>query len=197
MAACRAASAPLPSVYAVRVDDATVSLLLAPSVAEPVGEWRTEDDGATWSRDDFEATEALADETSPYPALVSLGVDRQGSDVLVDLESAGGVVAIEGDPHIASEVAAAIALQSGTASWAADMRVTASGLPAGLAGIGDERIRIVDDLAVEVDALEQSPRDGPRRCADRPAGSSYGAPVAARRGRRGRHRGRSRTGWSR
>jgi hypothetical protein len=156
MAACREASAPLPPVYAVRVDDATVSLLLAPSVTESVGEWHTEDDGATWTRDEFEATEALADETIPYPALVSLGVDRQGCDVLVDLESAGGVVAIEGDPHIASEVAAAIALQSGTASWATEMRVTASGLPAGLTGIGDERIRIVDDLSFEVDALERS-----------------------------------------
>ena len=156
MAACRAASAPLPPVYAVRVDDETVSLLLAPAVAAPVGEWHTEDDGATWARGQFEATSSLADETIPYPALVSLGVDRQGCDVLVDLEAAGGVVAIEGDPHVASEVAAAIALQSGTASWATDMRVTASGLPTGLAGVGDHRIRIVEDLAAEVDTLERS-----------------------------------------
>ncbi len=76
--------------------------------------------------------------------------------MLVDLESAGGVVALDGDPHVASEVAAAIALQSGTASWATQMRVTAAGLPAGLAGIGDERIRIVGDLAAEVDVLERS-----------------------------------------
>ena len=66
------------------------------------------------------------------------------------------MVAIDGDPHVASEVAAAIALQSGTASWATDMRVTAAGLPAGLAGVGDDRIRIVEDLGPEVDALEQS-----------------------------------------
>ena len=156
MSACREASAPLPPVYAVRVDDDTVSLMLAPASAEPVGEWRTDDDGATWVRQQFEETEALDGETIPYPALVSLGVDRQGCDVLVDLESAGGVVALEGDPHVASEVAAAIALQSGTASWATQMRVTAAGLPDGLAGIGDERIRIVGDLAAEVDVLEQS-----------------------------------------
>ena len=35
------------------------------------------------------------------------------------------------------------------------MRVTASGLPAGLAGVGDDRIRIVDELDPEVDTLEQ------------------------------------------
>jgi hypothetical protein len=156
MAACRAASAPLPPVYAVRLDDATVTLELAPKAPVPVGEWRTDDEGATWVRDLFEPDDALEGEGIPYPALVSLGVDGQGCDVLVDLESAGGVVAIEGDPHVASEVAAALALQSGTATWAADMRVTASGLPVGLAGVGDDRIRIVDDLAPELAELEQS-----------------------------------------
>jgi hypothetical protein len=35
------------------------------------------------------------------------------------------------------------------------MRVTAAGLPAGLAGVGDDRIRIVEDLAPAVDELEQ------------------------------------------
>ncbi len=153
MAACREASAPLPPVYAVRLDDDTVTLQLAPAVPAPVGEWSTDDDGATWVR---ERPTEVAEESIPYPALVSLGVDSDGHDVLVDLESAGGVVAIEGDPHVASEVAAAIALQSGTAPWATDMRVTASGLPAGLAGIGDERIRIIEDLASEIDGLEQS-----------------------------------------
>ncbi len=156
MAACREASAPLPPVYAVRLDDETVTLQLAPAVPDPVGEWHTEDEGATWVRDQFEATDDLATESIPYPALVSLGLDDQGCDVLVDLESAGGVVAIDGDPQVVSEVAAAIALQSGTASWAADMRVTAAGLPAGLAGIGDDRIRITDDLVSEVGTLEQS-----------------------------------------
>lgn len=154
MAACRVASAPLPSVYAVTLDDSTVTLRLAPSVPIPWGEWQTHDDGATWIREHFEPNDDLEGETSPYPALVSLGVDDDGRDVLVDLEAAGGVVAIDGDPHVASEVAAAIALQSGTAAWATDMRVTASGLPDGLAGVGDHRIRIVGDLAPEIDTLE-------------------------------------------
>ncbi len=158
-AACREASAPLPSAYAVRLDDDTVTLQLAPAAPAPVGEWRTDDDGATWVR---ERPSSVADEPIPYPALVSLGVDSEGVDILVDLESAGGVVAIDGDPHVASEVAAAIALQGGTASWAADLRVTASGLPAGLAGVGDERIRIVEDLGPEVDAWSsRSSRSGP------------------------------------
>jgi len=155
MAGCREASAPLPPVYAVLLDDSTVTLQLAPAAPSPLGEWHTSDDGATWVRDHFEPTDVLDAETSPYPALVSLGVDDAGRDVLVDLEAAGGVVAIDGDPNIATEVAAAIALQSGTASWAADMRVAATGLPDGLAGVGDDRIRIVDDLAPEIDTLEQ------------------------------------------
>jgi hypothetical protein len=141
-------------VYAVTLDDSTVTLRLAPAAPDPVGEWTTDDGGATWVRGLVEPTDELDDVTSPFPALVSLGVDDDGRDVLVDLESAGGVVAIEGDPLVTSEVAAAIALQSGTASWATDMRVTATGLPAGLAGVGDERIRIVEDLAPELGGLE-------------------------------------------
>ncbi len=158
MTACREAAAPLPAVYAVLLDDSAVTLRLAPASPNPLGEWHTSDDGATWVRDHFEPTEEeaeqLAAETSPYPALVSLGVDDEGRDVLVDLEAAGGVVAIDGDPKLVSEVAAAIALQSGTASWATDMRVTASGLPDGLTGVGDDRIRIVEDLAGSIDTLE-------------------------------------------
>ena len=53
------------------------------------------DGGATWVRDHFEPVEELDAETSPYPELVSLGVDETGADVLVDLEAAGGVVAID------------------------------------------------------------------------------------------------------
>lgn len=153
--ACREASAPLPPVYAVLLDDSTVTLRLAPAAPAPVGAWRSEDDGTTWVRDRFEASEELEAETAPYPGLVSLGVDDDGRDVLVDLEAAGGLVAIDGDPHVVSEVAAAIALQSGTAAWASEMRVTASGLPAGLAGVGDDRIWIVEDLAEAIDALEE------------------------------------------
>ncbi len=154
--ACREAGQPLPPVYAVRLDDASLTLHLAPAAPGAVGEWRAEDDGARWVREMFEETGRPAEEPLPYPALVSLGVDGQGCDVLVDLEAAGGVVAIEGDPHVASEVAAAIALQGGTASWSTDLRVLASGLPGGLAGVGDERIRITEDLATDLDELERA-----------------------------------------
>ena len=154
VAACREASAPLPPTYAVTLDDGSVTLRLAPSAPAPVGEWRTEDDGQTWVRAFFEPTEALEDEASPYPALVSLGVDELARDVLVDLEAAGGVVAVDGAPTVASEVAAALALQSGTSTWSTDVRVTATGLPEGLNGIGDARIRVVSDLDVELTDLE-------------------------------------------
>ena len=154
-AACREADVPLPPVYSVTLDDDSVALRLAPANPTAVGQWRAEDDGATWVRAHFEPTDELDAETSPYPALVGLGVDLEGRDVLVDLEAAGGVVAIDGDPSVVSEVAAALALQAGTAPWATDARVTASGLPAGLNGVGDARIAIVGDLAERIDALEQ------------------------------------------
>ena len=165
-----------------------VTLRLAPAVPDTVGEWRTDDDGQTWVRDFFEATDDLEGEVSPYPALVSLGVDHEGRDVLVDLEAAGGVVAVDGDPTVASEVAAALALQSGTSSWSTDVRVTATGLPEGLTGIGDARIRVVGDLG----RRDHRPRAGAggraRRRAHRSGRARRVGALAARGGRRSARR---------
>ncbi|HET7349676.1 MAG TPA: hypothetical protein VFJ28_01920 [Marmoricola sp.] len=158
---CRETSSPLPSIYAVLVDDETITMRLAPASGTTVGDWHTDDQGATWVRGQLEPDEALESEQVPYPVLVSLGVDDQGRDVLVDLEAARGVVAVDGDPGLVSEVAAAIALQAGTASWATSVRVTASGLPDGLAGIGDDRIHVVDDLTPSLGTLEQQLSESP------------------------------------
>ena len=68
MAACREASAPA----AARCTPCSWTTRPSPSGSRPpsprpVGEWHTDDDGATWVRDHFEPTEALADETVALP----------------------------------------------------------------------------------------------------------------------------------
>lgn len=152
---CRRQGVALPPVYGAVVDDDSVELLLAPAIPEAVGEWTVLDNGRRWRCERTEGETPGPHEVAPYPALVSLGVDDQGRDVMVDLESAGGVVSLVGDTDVAEEVAAAIAVQAATTAWSRAVRVIASGLPHGLEQIGDDRIRVTDDLRAELPDLEE------------------------------------------
>ncbi|MCW2824437.1 MAG: hypothetical protein JWQ91_1354 [Aeromicrobium sp.] len=152
-ATCRQAGVNPPPAYGAIIDDESVELLLSPAQTEPVAGWEAHDNGRRWR------TEAPVDgptpsEAVPYPALVGLGIDPDGRDVLVDLESAGGIVAVTGDPGVAEQVAAAVAVQAATAPWSDTVRVVVSDLPDGIAEVGDARLRVAD-LADELDGFEQ------------------------------------------
>lgn len=145
-----------PPVYAALVDDDSIELLLAPAMPEAVEGWTMSEEGRRWRRErGSDAEVATSNEVAPYPALTSLGVDTDGRDVLVDLEAAGGVVSVSGDPMVAEEVLAAIAIQCATSAWSDAVQVTAIGLPSGIAEVGDERIHVIDDLRAELSHFEQ------------------------------------------
>lgn len=152
---CRRAGGTLPSAYAALVDEDTVTLLLAPAATQAPEGWTVEEEGRRWTRArSLPVLDATANEVAPYPGLVGLGVDDEGRDVMVDLEAAGGMIALAGDPVVASQIAAAVAVQAATAAWSEGLRVTATGLPEGLEEIGDERIRVTADLRADLDAFE-------------------------------------------
>ncbi|MGJ9422889.1 bacterial transcriptional activator domain-containing protein [Aeromicrobium sp. CF3.5] len=90
-----------------------------------------------------------------HAALYGVGLDDEGSDVMLDLEAAGGIVSIGGDSTAAGEVAAALAIQCATSPWSGDVQVTAADLPEGLDEVGDDRIRLVTGLGGELDRFEQ------------------------------------------
>jgi hypothetical protein len=152
---CRREGVALPPVYGAVVDDDSVELLLAPAVPDAVGEWTVLANGRRWRYERTDNEIPSLREVAPYPALVSLGIDDQGRDVMVDLEAAGGIVSLVGDTDVAEEVAAAIAVQAATTAWSGAVRVIASGLPNGLEQIGDDRIRVTDDLRAELPELEE------------------------------------------
>lgn len=150
---CRRAGVNPPPVYAAIVDGGSVELLMAPPRPEAVEGWEALDNGRRWlTTDSVEGPRST--DAVPYPALVGLGVDHDGRDVLVDLESAGGIVAVTGDAGVAEQVAAAVAVQAATAPWAEVVRVTAADLPEGIAEVGDDRLRVAD-LVDELDNFEQ------------------------------------------
>ncbi|MET0449461.1 MAG: bacterial transcriptional activator domain-containing protein, partial [Aeromicrobium sp.] len=149
---CRMAGVNPPPAYSAIVDDVSVELVLAPPRPEAVEGWEALDGGRRW-RTTAAVDGPRSNDAVPYPALVALGIDTDGRDVLVDLESAGGIVAVTGDPGVAEQVAAAIAVQAATAPWADVVRVTASDLPDGIAEVGDARLRVAA-LAGEHDGVE-------------------------------------------
>lgn len=152
-ATCLEEGVPLPGIVGAVVDEEAVELLLAPPRTDTCSLWEPLDEGRRWRRDD-QTPRRRAGAVAPYPGLVSLGTDDDGRDVLVDLEAAGGVVAVDGDGHLAAEVAAAIAVQAATSTWAREVQVTAAGMPADLDRVGDQRIRVVDAPEAVLPELE-------------------------------------------
>lgn len=159
---CRASRTALPPVYAAVVDDERIDLRLAPARPEAPAPWTAVDDGRTWRlhRSDADATEPGH---APFPGLVCLGRDAEGRDVLVDLESVGGVVSVSGADRLAGEVVAALAVQLVANPWADEQHVLGYHLAPVLADIAGDRLRTVEDLGA---VLEEAERSRPTRASD-------------------------------
>ena len=96
----------------------------------------------------------LAAVPAPYPSLVTVGQDRDGAQVLLDLEFTGALAVLgESDDQVA--VLAAIAAELATSPWADDLQITLVGcleqLPEAL---GTGRVTHVDDVEKLLPVLE-------------------------------------------
>ncbi len=157
----RTAQVPLPPVFAVTITDEAIDLRLAPARPEAPAPWTPLDDGRTWrlARDAQEPTELGH---APYPGLVCVGRSLDGADVLVDLESVGGVVAVTGHEATARQVVSALAVQLATAPWSDEQQVFGHELSEVLADLAGDRLMLVDDYAPLLERLESS---APQRAA--------------------------------
>ncbi|RYU12773.1 hypothetical protein [Nocardioides iriomotensis] len=154
-ASSRTEQVPLPPVFAVVVDDEHLDLRLAPARPDAPAPWTPLDEGRTWrlSRD-ADAPAELGH--APYPGLVCLGRTLEGADVLVDLESVGGAVAVTGHEATATQVVSALAVQLATAPWTDEQRVYGHQLSEVLADLAGDRLVLVDDYAPLLERLETS-----------------------------------------
>jgi hypothetical protein len=170
-----------PDAIGLRLSDGGVELLLAhradpddpddPSGAPP-GPWRLSKDGRAWffprPRIRDIDPEAARRRFSPYPGMVSIGVAEPGSDgapgqdrIMVDLEEARGIVAVEGPDDLRRAFVAALAVELATNSWSDRMTVTLVGFPGDLTPLAPARIKHVATLdevlpAVEAEAAARS-----------------------------------------
>ncbi|WP_344554354.1 hypothetical protein, partial [Pseudokineococcus marinus] len=181
------------SAYAVLLEDDGVEVRLAPPRDDAPAPWTSADDGARWllaaadlaapdlvaaglpvmGTPDEEATGGPgADASGPFTALVGLGRDAAGRDVLVDLAAASGVVAVTG-PR-AHDVVAAMTAGLLVHPWGGGLDVVAWHLPEPLVALG-RGARTVEDAA---DLLPPVRRDDPS--ADVLTGAESGAPASRR-----------------
>jgi hypothetical protein len=147
----------LPTVYAARVSGRGLELLLAPAEPQAPEPWEAAANGSVW-RLPAEAgamldDESLRDVLAPYPGLVTLGTDA-GGHVLVDLESAYGVVALHGPAGRSREVLAAVAAELATNRWSDHMRITLVGFGDELELLAPERVRAASSLGQVLPELE-------------------------------------------
>ncbi|WP_432887893.1 BTAD domain-containing putative transcriptional regulator [Kribbella sp. CA-245084] len=152
---CESSGVSLPPLFAVLVDDEWIELLLAPAQGNAPWPWQDVDDGRRWRIARSELGPDVGG-PAPYPALVCLGRDEDGRDVLVDLEAASGAVSIHGDAVVAREVANSVAVQLATNPWADLLEVAAWSLPDGLDEILSDRLRVIRDLDALLPELEQA-----------------------------------------
>ncbi|MEP7088730.1 MAG: hypothetical protein ABI776_01380 [Nocardioidaceae bacterium] len=164
-AACRTEQRALPAVFAVTVSDDAIDLLTAPPSTDAPSPWTPLDDGRVWrlarsapGQDEPGPDELGPDELgqAPFPGLVCLGRDLAGEDLLIDLESVGGVLCVAGPEPMATEVVSALAVQLSTSPWSEDHRVRGYQLSEVLADLAGDRLLLVDDLDPMLTELERS-----------------------------------------
>ena len=136
----------VPMAYAVAIDDDACYLRLARPLHTAPAPWHVQEEGMTW-RIDAGAEPELGLGPALLPGLVTIGRNDHGADVLIDLGFAAGDIAVTGDPTMAAELVAAIALELCTNPWSADATVAGTGLSPALQEVVGERIQHPDAIA--------------------------------------------------
>ncbi|MFF9870118.1 LysM peptidoglycan-binding domain-containing protein [Streptomyces sp. NPDC013953] len=146
-----AAGRELPVIEAVVLHEAKVELHLAQDTAPMKPFTQAAGRKDLWvcpaSSPDLADDAQLKHADAPYPALVSIGWDRAGHLVLVDLEHVG-ILNLAGDDDFARHVLQAIAVELASTPLPGHLEVTALADTApGLDAAAPERVVRIDDLA--------------------------------------------------
>lgn len=118
----------LPAAAAVYVNDeqVIVHLVGTADVGRPPAPWQETEEGRVWVLRAADIVGLDCEGPAPWPALVNVGLSH-GFDLLIDLESAPGLVSIGGDPQGAREMALSTVVDLVTHPWSDGARVTLVG----------------------------------------------------------------------
>lgn len=149
-----AAGGALPDVVAAIVYPESLRLVLAePQRPVPAPFVGTDPLGSGWYAPRAASDDPWPSALSPYPALVSVGGDDEGSHLLVDLEAVG-VLGLSGPRRQTDAALRALAVELATSGWADHLTLTLVGFGAGLVPLRPSRVRHVATLAEALPRLE-------------------------------------------
>lgn len=112
---CEQAGLDLPEAVAARIGGGGLDLHLRSPSPDAPAPWTVSSDSLVWSLAS-EHRPAGADRMSPYPAMVTIGVDAEDATWFVDLEGVG-VVQIVGDAEACKDLARFIAAELALNAW--------------------------------------------------------------------------------
>lgn len=112
---CEQAGLDLPETVAARIGGGGLDLHLRSPSPDAPAPWTVSSDSLVWSLAS-EHRPAGADRMSPYPAMVTIGVDAEDATWFVDLEGVG-VVQIVGDAEACKDLARFIAAELALNAW--------------------------------------------------------------------------------
>ena len=150
----RQADQALPELAFARLVDGAIQLYLRAPAALPAP-WRDAHESTVWELDVTTLDGAAPGVCAPWPALVPLGTDDEGGELLVDLEQAPSLD-LRGGAAAAQATLTSIASTLALSPWAEDLQVTLVSTMGGFAdALGLDRVRHVTGVDQVIAELEE------------------------------------------
>ncbi|MET9272251.1 hypothetical protein [Kribbella sp. NPDC003557] len=146
---------PMPKVVAALVTDRALTLVLDPYGAqpEPPGPWQAIADGTRWTLRRGYGPSGEVNAPAPYPTLVTVGQNADGATVLIDLDTANGIVAFGGVNNASRDVVGSLAVELATNLWSEGAHISMVGFGDDLSSLAPTRLSYwvrLDDAMGEV-----------------------------------------------
>ena len=157
-AAAVEAGLPVPELRSASVSPEWLVLELAGPV--PPAPRCFVDTGSAWclaadAVDGLRDVPGLPDARRPWPLLVGLGTDDQGTDRVVDLESLG-LLAVTGDAALVTAALAATVLELACSPWTEELRLVLVGDDRLAPALAQHNVETAAELDVVLDRLERA-----------------------------------------
>jgi len=145
----------MPTVVAALVTDRALTLVLEPGASNtpPPPPWQVIVDGNRWVLRRAYAPEGEVDAPAPYPTLVTIGRNADGATILVDLDTAHGIVSFGGVTNASRDVVGSLAAELATNLWSEGAHVSMVGFGDDLSSLSPTRLSYwtrLDDALQEV-----------------------------------------------
>lgn len=150
----RSNAAPLPELAFARLEGSHLQLFLTDAASLPAP-WVDMHERSVWELDVSALNGSAPDITAPWPALVVLGNDEEGGQILVDLERAPSLDLRGAEPDAHSSLRA-VASTLALSPWGEDLQLTlVSTMSDFVDAMAVDRVRFVTGIEEVISELEQ------------------------------------------